>query len=93
MRKMESLLDIFGKRAILKIWKANFTFGRRRTLEEPAGGIAPGARHPAGGAGGYAGRVAADDRLAGKRAVQPVHPAGVQDRAVFRDADRGYFHL
>ena len=30
-----------------------------------------------GGTGRCAGRVAADDRLAGKRALQPVHPAGL----------------
>ena len=91
--KMESKLDISEKRAILQVWKVNFTSEGRRTREKQAGGIAPGARRPAGGAGGRAGRVAADDRLAGERAVQPVHPAGVQDRTVFRHADRGYLYL
>lgn len=32
-------------------------------------------------------------RLAGKRALQPLHPAGLQDSAVFFPHHRGHFYL
>ncbi len=47
-----------------------------------------GTRHTSGGAGGGAGSFAADDKLARKGALQPVHNAGAQDSALFRNDDR-----
>ena len=65
---MESALSIYAKTKF------------RRTYEKQVGRIAKAEGDSAGGAGGGSPSFAPDDRLAGKRAIQPVHTAGVQDR-------------
>ena len=53
-------------------------------LEKPPGGAAQGQGDQAGGAGGGAGGVPPDHRVPGERAIQPLHPAGLQAGPVLR---------
>ena len=77
--KIESVLNILSLYEILKSqkWKANFPKGGAGS-EKPIGRTAQATGDPAGGTGRSPGGLPPDHRLAGKRTVQSVHPAGVQ---------------